>query len=295
MNLSAPRRQFSDYLLEVQTKLAWDHSEMADLLKVTGREWKKIAAGDKEPSLMALSAFAESTDVDLEKLFEQKLDLNVLQLRQLAGNLDALPEEYLTTAFSRVRTSRYLLDYVEFNFGWRLRSNILKRLEMNESAIADPERWINIKFYMDICEALKQLGYDHRVMQKMGEFSVHSNRSGAVGQAFSDCKTPTAVYEKLVPTLGTLFEKNHRYRILSLGPNHCTIESTDQQEVAHGLKLKLIGSREVCAAKAGVASSFAHYAGNYSTQVEQLECVHQGDQRCVYHVTWKPIKQLSVC
>ena len=290
--MKALNRSFADYLLEVQSKLQWSDSNMADHLHVTGKDWEKISEGSKEPSLVELSAFAESLELDMERLFEQSLDLNLL-CRRLNDGKDSLPERYIPGAFSRVRTSRTLLDFIEFYFGWRMRQKVLNHLNMNEAAIANPERFINVQFFMDICKTMKGFGYSDDILRRMGEFSIYSNRGGVVDRMFSDCPTPREVYEKVVPVLGTCFEKNHRYRILNLGENHCTMEALVQEELLDALKVSKIGSLEGCLTRGGVGASFALYAGPYQTSVKELECIHAGSHRCVFRLEWAPIKQLS--
>jgi DNA-binding XRE family transcriptional regulator len=286
-------RNFSDYLLEFQSKLEWTDEDMADHLKLTQKEWDKIATGSKEPSLMALSSFAENVDVDLETLFQQNLDFNTLQKRLNEGNVNAIPDRYIPGAFSRARTSRTLLEFIEFYFGWRMRQKVLKTLNMNEASIADPERLINIHFFMDICKSMKTLGYSDEVLRRMGEFSIYSNRGGVVGKMFADCSSPKDVYERFVPILGDYFEKNHTYRILSLGENHCTMEAKVQQQVAHELKVDKIGSLQGCVTRAGVGASFALYAGPFNTTVHEIECMHLGSHRCVFRIEWQPLMQPS--
>jgi|GEM_PF-2827964 len=291
--MSVLTRSFADYLLEFQSKLQWTDSDMADHLKITGKEWEKISDGSREPSLIALSAFAESLELDLDSLFQQNIDLNLLCRRWHSDQKDIIPDRYLPGAFSRVRTSRTLLDFIEFYFGWRMRQKVLGSLNMNEAAIADPERMINVQFFMDICKTMKTFGYSDEVIRRMGEFSVYSNRGGVVGQMFADCDTPKEVYEKVVPVLGNYFEKNHLYRILSLSDHHCTLETRVHEAVSDTLKVSKVGSLEGCMARTGVGSSFALYAGPYRTTVKETECMHRGSHRCVYHFEWSPIKQPS--
>ena len=291
--MNSSPRLYSDYLLEVQAKLQWTDTDMADHLKLSHKEWRNISEGEKEPSLIALSSFAESIDVDIEKVFHQNLDLDLL-IRRNTNGVDSLPEHYIPGAFSRVRTSKTLLDFIEFYFGWRMRQKVLSTLNMNEAAIADSERYINVNFFRDICDTMKSFDYNDEILRRMGEFSVYSNRSGVVGKMFEDCSTPRAVYEKAIPVLGTYFEKNHHYRILDISDHHCTMESRVHEQLAEELKTSKVGSVHMCTAREGVGSSFVLYAGAYRTTVTKLECIHTGSDRCVCRFEWAPLRRLTM-
>jgi len=228
-----------------------------------------------------LTKLTDELDCSAETFAQGIFDLSVIKSRKKAVQL---PKRYQTAAFSKVRTSASLLEFIEVSFGKEYKNRILKTLQVNPMLLEDPDANISMRLVMDIANLLSFRKINPVFLQKMGSFSAFSNKTTRVGEFFSECRSNTEVYEKLVPVMGDFFEKNHSYKILKLNKNECWIEAKISHLVQDSLKVKNYGSIASCEVRRGVAGSFSLYIGHEVKQVEHPYCMHRGDPSCVYRV-----------
>lgn len=234
-----------------------------------------------ETALLELSDFAE---LDPRAVLEGTVDFKALA-RHRAGDLGHIPEEFQAAARSRVRTSAHLLDFVEIGKGWRFRHKLLRRFQVTEAALSDPDRSISIRFLSRLCESLLSSGLTHEDLYQMGQYSVLTNSASEVGKKLKKLEGPKEVFEKVFTDLiGKYWDRNFDYRLLSLDSDQCVVEAAPSAEVADLLQQRLIGNSGTCASRGGTFSSLTGYLNLPLARVTETHCIHRGDPRCRYHI-----------
>ncbi len=272
--------KYNVLLSEIKEAGSYTDQELSGILGVSKNFLNKNKSIN-DLRLDQLSRLSEELDCSVETFAQGMFDLDVLKSKK---DQIQLPKRYQMAAFSKIRTSSSLFQFIESYFGEDYKNRILKTLQVKNKHLENQDENISMRLVIDIANLLSFRKVNPITLQKMGEFSAFSNRVGRVGEFFSECRTVTEVYEKLVPVMGDFFEKNHHYKILKLNKNECWIEAKTSQLVQDSLSKKCFGSMATCDVRSGVAGSFSLYVGKKVKKVNHPLCMHRGDPACVYHV-----------
>jgi hypothetical protein len=262
--------------------------EWSDCLQLSpGRYQRMMEQKEIVLSDQILEDFSELIDLTPEAIVSGKIDFKAVSKRQ-EGYAAYLPERYSTAAHSKVRTSSYLLDYVEIFFGWRVRNRILRHLQLNESVFANLDRPISVNLPTDLCAHLNSMGLKLPDFYEIGKYSVVSNSNGAVGGLFRKLKSPDIAYEKcFTEIIGKYYDENFLYSLKSVNKSRCVLEVRPRPQVIEELSGKLPGSKATCASRGGGFASIVCYLDAPEAVVNETTCIHRGDQKCTYIIDFE--------
>jgi hypothetical protein len=245
-------------------------------------EQKEIALSDQ-----ILEDFSELIDLTPEAIISGKIDFKVVAKRQ-EGHAAYLPERYSVAAHSKVRTSSYLLDYVEIFFGWRIRNRILRQFQLNESVFANLDRPISVNLPTDLCAHLKDFGLKLPSFYEIGKYSVVSNANSAVGEVFRKIKTPKAAYEKCFNEIvGQYYDQNFIYSLEKTKGSTCVVSVRPNPKVLEELGVSILGNSGTCASRGGTFASIMGYLSASDADVTESTCIHRGDSHCTYIIDFE--------
>jgi hypothetical protein len=217
-----------------------------------------------------------------------QIDYRTLAARILKGE-NLLPERYTKAAFSKRRTSIYMLEYVAGVFNEGHRQNILRHYQLNERIFQEPDAPINILFPMDVCEYLKKFRLmDNEALQSMGRSSSLAARFPTILKPMSELKSVKEIHELMCTELmEKYFEKNYFYRLIRASEKECVILGLPNPEVEELLGLKNAGTSAICSVRNGFASSFPNFIGLPYSRVRKTACVHNGDPECRFEINYE--------
>src|SRR6185436_6478645 len=108
----------------------------------------------------------------------------------------------------------------------------------------------------------------------VGQSSYEAFRYSPLGVKLMTSDSILRAYEKLFYELLGYLENNCTYSLLRVGSDSLMIRVTSLADVAEALKVKHLGSENLCAYKAGVFATVPQYLGLPSAQVTEQRCAH---------------------
>lgn len=277
---------FADTLERLRVTARLSQTEWCDLLGVFWQDYQKLKFGEYQIDDKAIDGLASYFQIPASSIIEGQIDFSALALKRERPQ-DTLPEKYQKAAFSRRRSVVTSVDFLESRFGWRLRADALNKLELPESVVQNPYGAISVQCIVDLCTYLKRRGFTTNDFFAMGVYSYEACKDTLLGRVFSELRNPTEIYEVFITEAMKLFESNCRYTIHRLSPGYVFIEVTSDRDVAAKLKVRHIGSKELCEFKAGLAASIPLFHGLPAAKVREVKCVHRGDSTCLFEISHK--------
>jgi DNA-binding Xre family transcriptional regulator len=263
-------------------------SEWSAMLEIPTKAFARtMSAPLVSVSEKTLDRLANALEVTPEDILNGSVDFKLLAQRA-AGHATALPEKYSRARYSKVRTSAYLLDYIEIRYGWQVRNRILQHFQINESIIADPDMQISIRFLADLCDYLTIHGFALSGFHEIGKFSSTSNSSGTLASLFRQEVSPMKAYERCFAELiDKYYDQNNVYTLRSLYSQSCSVEAQPHPRLLDDSDGHFFSNESICVAKGGGFASIMDYLSLPDAKVVEAECVNRGDQRCRYEIDFE--------
>jgi hypothetical protein len=277
--------------LRLATQLSSE--EWASCLRISTNNYQQQLG---QPEILindrSLENLAEMIDLTPENIVSGNIDFKTVAKRH-AGYSTYLPEKYSRFAYSKIRTSSYLLDYVEMVYGWKTRRSILRHFQLNESIFSDLDKQISVQFISDLCLHLTQKGLVLPEFYSIGKYSTISNRNSAVGSLFRELGRPRVAYEKcFTEFIGKYYDQNFVYTLMSLKGTTCVLEARPHQRVLDELHVSTIGNAATCASRGGTFASIMGYLGAADADVIESSCIHKGDAHCIYVIDFEKAERI---
>lgn len=254
-----------------------------ELLQMSWKDYFSFRAGQKKIDLKTWENLANYFEVPIEKIFNGEIDYRGLSVARTLKNIQ-MPDPYLVSPHGRLRSTITSIDFLEYKYGWRLRSDVLKKFNLFESHLQNAFAPISIRLITEVCDYLHKRQFKPDDFFQMGVYSYQGNQNSILSKLYSDFANLTDVYEFIVKNVMPLFEENCHYTfdVLKNGSGLITMKSNP--EIAAALKVKHLGSPHLCYLKGGIWASTALYLGLNLPQVTHPKCEHRGDGICHYHL-----------
>ncbi len=183
-----------------------------------------------------------------------------------------------TTPVYNSRIVKLFVEYLTFKYPRLDPEVILLRSGMTKYEVEDPGHWFNQqqidKFYD---ECLQATG-DESIAREAGRFAVSADAMGPVKQLSLGLLNPAAIYsllEKLYPVMS-------RAAVIStrrIGGNMVRITIAPKAGVNE--------KAYQCDNRIGIFEAVVRLFADQFASVKHPECIHRGDDRCVYLVNWE--------
>lgn len=280
----------SDILERLRLVNNFTDENWLDILKLTWADYALIKAGSKNIPKKSILNLAECLDETPQSLINGSVNFKSMQIRSESKNWQ-IPRQYSYGRHGRSRTTITTFDYLERYHGWRLRYDILKAFDLNESMLTDPFSSISMRLITDVTSHLAKRQFNSGDFFKMGMYSFNGNVETKLGQFYSRLNTPREVLEHMWSECLKFYESNCIYNFLKLNNDEAVLEVLSDPFVAEELGVRHLGNQNICDLKAGIIASAPLYIGYPTAAVTQKSCVHKGDSACVYSVTFPEASQ----
>lgn len=260
-----------------------------DLLEMTWKEYYSFRAGQSELGRKSLENLSSFFDLSLPQLVEGEIDFRNLSINK-APKDSHIPEQYLVGAHGRLRTTITSLEFLEKKYGWRLKSDVLKKFDLFESNLQDAFAPISIRLITEICDYLYKRQFTADDFYQMGVYSYEGNKHTLLSQIYSEIHSFKDAFQALFTHVMPLFEQNCAYHFEFLKDGNGLVTVQSNPDVAAALKVKALGSPHTCQLKGGIWASTALYFGLDLPKVSHLRCEHKGDGICEYLVDFSACK-----
>src|SRR4051812_24373967 len=116
-------------LPEIRLAMGYSENEFANLLGISQTQLEKTLEV-KQLRLDQLTLLAQELNCSVETFAQGFFDLEVVKSRYSTSNSITLPKRYLAAAFSKVRTSLSLFQFIELYFGKQYSDRVMKVLQL---------------------------------------------------------------------------------------------------------------------------------------------------------------------
>lgn len=270
-----------------------DKKTWAEILGVSESDYDRIRTGEHPIAITSLDAIARHLNVSLESFWNNTIDVAALAAR-FKGDAGFLRERYSEGALSRRWSSINILDFVELYFGWELRALALKHLQVSEAVFASPEEMINLRFPIELYEFLRKHGVTDSNFFLIGANSVMTYMNAPLGQEIQKARSVAETYEAFCAGIGPHLEKNCHYGLDQIDSSSCTLTCIPSTQLCDALHEDTPGSEQLCSTKAGVVSAMPGYLGLPFAHVEEITCIHRGDDACRFEADFERARVASL-
>lgn len=276
--------------LQATSQLSEDH--WLDLIQMTWKDYFDFRTGQKPVEEKTWENLAAYFDLPIEKLHMGEIDYRSLSISKTPKSIH-MPDYYLVSPQGRLRSTITSIDFLEHKYGWRLRSDVLKKFNLYEPHLQDAFAPISIRLITEVCDYLYKRQFKPEDFFQMGVHSYVGNKNSLLPKLYSEIVNLTDTYEFIVKNVMPLFEQNCHYTFEILKDGNGLITMKSNADVAAALKVKHLGSPHLCHLKGGIWASTALYLGLNLPRVTHPKCEHRGDHICHYHLDFSSCTPLT--
>ncbi|MGE4233472.1 MAG: hypothetical protein AB7F43_09105 [Bacteriovoracia bacterium] len=274
---------------KIQRTLGLASSDFSDLLIMSPEDYLLCRKGQKDFTIQNLAALAQNLDINPELLFSGGLDFQTLA-KSYFGKMPSMPERYCDPShfLSRTRAIQTILSYTDLYCSKDYSLRILGKLQLKPIHFQVPEVFISPYVGADLLKTLSHDGFGETHIQAMGLMTSSLIRRTAFGQALAKLETPRKLYEYLFDEMVENFDHTFEYKLLYSSDSEIRVESRPRESSCSIFATHIVGNKEMCFFKQGVAASFLKLAGSDLMEIFESECLYEdkGANRCVYHIRW---------
>lgn len=285
-DLAKQSRFLFNAMERLRCTLDHDHREWAALLRLSYKEYERIWSQRKPLPATALVHVAERLHLSIDQLTRGDIDYNAVAAHY-SGDFKHIPEKYLVAATSRKSTALCIIDFTTKTSGWMTGLEALRWLQIHPAALHDETTNVNIRFMTELFGFLRKKRLTDEHIRLIGSDTGVRSQNSALGKRLACAKSPSEVYESMIVELIAFWERNCDYQLIKLTRSNCLIKSSTNQEVAEKLRVRHVGSSNVCLFRMGLLSSAPGYIGLPFANVEEKACVHRGDPACLFEVDFR--------
>lgn len=232
-------------------------------MQLSEKEFIKLRTYRIDPPIRNTLLLAEALNLCLDHLLTGKIDYTAMT-QQFLGLKDYLPEQYCIAAYGKRRIALGLLNYIESQFGWTKRVQLLRHFQISEAAFSNLDAPINLRFSIDTIEWMYQHFRSEAVLNTMGQKLM----TGITHQPFrEDLKSTRNLAEFFDAVFGgTLekhIEKNFIWKIQTMNGQILRVRGFPNPEVAEATGLNCVQSYPGLIVRKGILSALPTYL-NYS-------------------------------
>lgn len=290
-NLRKSAHSIYAVLEKARLQLDCTHSQWADVLELTLPDYarKYLVSRCGELPLFSLLSAVRRLDLSIESVLVKPNSLDFTALKEhVKGNQTYIPERYTSAAFSKKRSFVNSLNYIEKFRGYPTRNVVLRKLQIKEAALFDPDAPISINSMIDMYPHLRACGMQDAQIYHSGLYTMATSKNSPVGKALSKHKKTRDAYEHFFNELTVGIEKNCHYSLSKLEDDYMVVDSISRVDAAEAMKVKHIGSADGCLVRAGVMGGVPALIGNPFVTVVETKCVHRGDSICRFEARFDP-------
>jgi hypothetical protein len=257
-------------------------SDFLDIIQLTSFEFSDLRKNSRPMPLKSLARLCEHFNLTMSSIVNGEVDFEKISKE----GQHYLREKYSENAFSKCRTVNYLLYFIEKHFGWKKKAHILKHFQVDEQALSDLDRPINLKLSIDIGDYFLKYYNQPSILTGMGVASFMTNRSSFV-QKFNNVKTYEQLYEVMCQEIiPEKIEKNYRWKIHKIYKNELYLKGNPDKNI-----IDLLGEKYVCGQSAslvreGFFSSLPLYINKEQASIKLIETYQENRKHDLYKINF---------
>jgi hypothetical protein len=290
----AENKNFWDNLSKIQNALLSSDEDFSQFLDVNHDYFIQQRNTLSFLPLGCVFELAERLNFHFEDLLKDNFSTKAI-INNLCGNI-SIDEKYSVATYSTTRPIMNIINYLELVRGERAKISLLRKFQISESFLSNPNQKTNIHLISDAVKYLaKTYQLTHEDFIAMGRMAPLSITDNTLKNNLANKKNIYDLIDYFVNDCALLFDKNFTYRITSMQRNYAVIEATTNKNVLEELRLTPteFGNEEVCLTRMGVLSSITQFKYGQYTQVSKIDSIYTGAKSHRYLIDLSPFTNLS--
>jgi PAS domain S-box-containing protein/putative nucleotidyltransferase with HDIG domain len=176
------------------------------------------------------------------------------------------------------RICKNYIEYLGINYPSIDISEILKYAGMTTYELNDEGHWFAQEKIDLFHEIIARLTDNPNISREVGRYSTSSKASGAMKNYLRGFVSPAAAYA-LVEKLAANLTRAATFRTRNLGSQSVELVVTPHQGVCEKIFQ--------CDNRLGTLEALAKFYTDKYAKIDHPSCIHRGDDRCVYLISWE--------
>lgn len=164
------RRQVIQILDEIRQTLDLSDKDLSGYMHLTVPELDKVRNGSRRVSIQAICYLSDALNLQLDAFRTGHIDYQALKEHH-TGNVSYISEKYSRAAFSKMSTFLVFLEYLERYSGPQVKYSLMRKFQLTNAAVEDPNRRINISFFKDMLAYLSSVGFSSVDFYNIGGYA----------------------------------------------------------------------------------------------------------------------------
>ncbi len=265
-----------------------DHSSFLEMLGMSAARYAEVAFRKSEYSTVEISSLADALSVDIDLLFQGKLDYRALA-QQFRRNFSAVPERYADESqwLGRARAAQTIYSHLHISKGEAYARSYFRRFQLRPEAFSEATSYVHPLIAIDLMKDLSSEPlYDEARLRSMGTMNL-AMLPAVVREKLEALKTPDVLYPYMFEEhLPKQYDRMFQYKLDRLTDSRCRIVVSTTEFTQNTFAGRNIDNRESCLFRQGVFSSFLGLIGSRFAQINEHSCVHCGGASCSFDVAW---------
>lgn len=123
--------------------------------------WSGITNTNKLIAQKGIERLSSALKINEDSFYHNNYPKDLIRKRLFEDPL-ALPEKYSTKSYSFLRSSAHIIKYITLSRGQHYTDQLLKKLNLSPLIYEDTENKINIKYFIDLLEILKNSNFHQK-------------------------------------------------------------------------------------------------------------------------------------
>ena len=245
-------------LTRIRRTLGVGPKQMAELMTLSLADYLRLQREGKDPPAYAVLHLCRNVNISFD-LFMMDSFCYRTMARQYFDDHSAIPEKYLIAGKSKRHVLSNMLDFVESVSDWQWRLELMRYLQINESALADPHGAINLRCTVDAIEWLERQSKSDTALERLGEKIMLGVQTPVTIGELKSCHSIYDLFDALSFESGLSyrhFEKNILWTIDKVVPNDkILIRGHLSDEVREQIGERHLKSRAAAVVRASMMSA----------------------------------------
>ncbi|MDA8126890.1 MAG: PAS domain S-box protein [Deltaproteobacteria bacterium] len=176
------------------------------------------------------------------------------------------------------RILKNYIEYLKINYPALDIAAILDHARITTYQLNDEGHWFTQEQLNRFHEIITPLTNNPDISREVGRYSTSSKASGALKSYLHGFVTPAAAYA-LVEKLAANLTRAVTFKTRSLGSQSMEVTVTQNPGICE--------TKAQCDNRLGTMEALAKFYTDKYAKIDHPSCIHRGDERCVYLISWE--------
>lgn len=195
--------------------------------------WSNQTSSNKTIGRKGIERLSSYLKINEDSISRKSYSKTLIRKRLFENPLE-LPEEYSIKSYSFLRSSAHIIKYITLSRGQHFTDQLLQKLNLSPLIYEDTQNKINIKYFIDLLQALKNSGFQQKELDFIASLLFLGVNGTSIHSDFLKAKSYQDCFTAFAQNINNL-ESNFEYK-LDIDSKNFMLVTTLYFENHHGLE-----------------------------------------------------------